>query len=74
MSASVRRAAVDLCPAVNGITPVCSASPVGAAGGGTMRPQSSAVPSVLLPLLLLLLLLPGLCSGTSFPSNIHIGE
>ncbi|XP_068587701.1 glutamate receptor 1-like isoform X4 [Cebidichthys violaceus] len=35
-----------------------------------MRPQSSAVPSVLLPLLLLLL---GLCSGTSFPSNIHIG-
>ncbi|KAK9536994.1 hypothetical protein VZT92_006733 [Zoarces viviparus] len=36
-----------------------------------MRPQSSAVPSVLLPLLLLLLL--GLCSGTSFPSNIHIG-
>uniref|UniRef100_A0A671TNZ0 Glutamate receptor, ionotropic, AMPA 1b n=1 Tax=Sparus aurata TaxID=8175 RepID=A0A671TNZ0_SPAAU len=37
-----------------------------------MRLQSSPVPSVLLPLLLLPLLL-GLCSGTSFPSNINIG-
>ncbi|XP_077963193.1 glutamate receptor 1 isoform X2 [Gasterosteus aculeatus] len=42
-------------------TPRSSASPVGAAGGGSMR----------LPPLLLLLV--GLCSGTSFPSNINIG-
>ncbi|XP_037323246.2 glutamate receptor 1-like isoform X2 [Pungitius pungitius] len=40
-----------------------SVSPVGAAGGGSMR----------LPPLLLVLLLLGLCGGTSFPSNIHIG-
>lgn len=36
--------------------------------GGTMRPQSCPLPSALLPLLL------GLCSGTSFPTNINIGE
>nr|XP_033502058.1 glutamate receptor 1-like [Epinephelus lanceolatus] len=35
-----------------------------------MRPQSFSVPP---PPLLLLLLLLGLCSGTSFPSNINIG-
>ncbi|XP_026184898.1 glutamate receptor 1-like isoform X2 [Mastacembelus armatus] len=33
-----------------------------------MRPRSFPVPSVLLPLLLV-----GICSGTSFPSNINIG-
>lgn len=45
-----------------------SASPVGAAAaaaaGGNMR----------LPSVVLLLMLLGLCSGTSFPSNINIGE
>lgn len=56
-------------PAVNGIKPVILASPV-AAAGGNMQLQCYLVPSVLL-----LLLLPlGLCSGTSFPSNINIGE
>ncbi|XP_031172178.2 glutamate receptor 1-like isoform X2 [Sander lucioperca] len=40
------------------------------------RPQSCCsppLPSLLRPLLLLLLPILGLCSGTSFPSNIHIG-
>ena len=37
-----------------------------------MRLQSSPLPSVLL--LPLPLLLIGLCGGTSFPSNINIGE
>lgn len=41
-----------------------------AAAGGNMRPQSSPVSSVLLLFMLLL----GLCSSTSFPSNINIGE
>lgn len=46
----------------------CSTFPVGAtaaaAAGGNMR----------LPSVFLLLMLLGLCSGTSFPSNINIGE
>lgn len=49
-----------------------SVSPVAAAAaaGGNMQPQSSPVSSVLLLFTLLL----GLCSSTSFPSNINIGE
>lgn len=67
------RAELDLCwPCCGWDYAGCSASPVAAAAaaGGNMRPQSSPVSSVLLLFTLLL----GLCSSTSFPSNINIGE